>query len=121
GARADRERVRFLAPLFDLPAGVGGRRDADRAIVEHGDRLLDGGLGLVAEVAGCAFVELVDLGGEGGEVGAGCHGPDARSSAARRHSASVGTSAMRTWPSPPGPKNGPGAATIRGRPSRRAA
>ena len=107
-AGAEREQDRLLGPLVDVPAGVARRRDAHAAVVEQRQRLLDGGGGLVAQVARRALVELLDLGGEGGQVGGGTHAPDARRSAARRQSAGVGTSAMRTWPSPPGPKYGPG-------------
>ncbi len=111
-AGAEGEQDRLLGPLVDVPAGVGRRRDAHAAVVEQGQRLLDGGRGLLAEVARRALVELLDLGGEGGQVGGGVHAPDARRSAARRQSSGVGTSAMRTWPSPPGPKYGPGAITM---------
>ena len=72
-ARAEGEQDRLLDPLVDVPAGVGRRRDAHAAVVEQGQRLLDGGRGLVAEVARRALVELLDLGGEGGQVGGGAH------------------------------------------------
>src|SRR4051794_12202842 len=117
-ARAEGEQDRLLGPLVDVPARVRRRRDAHAAVVEQGQRLLDGGGGLLAEIARRALVEPVDLGGEGGQVCGGGHAADARRSAARRQSSGVGTSAMRTWPSPPGPKYGPGATTMPWRSSR---
>src|SRR3954452_1256707 len=83
-AEAEVLENRALGFLVHAPAAVDGLRDARLAAIESCDHLLD------------------PLGGELG------HNTRSRISAARSHSASVGTSASRQYPSPDGPKNVPG-------------
>src|SRR6185312_15642045 len=82
---------RRLRLLVDDPVVPGALGDADLAAVESGDR-------------------LVDL----------AHRTSSRIAAARSHSFGVGTSAIRTYPSPESPRYEPGATTTPWRSSRSA-
>src|SRR5205823_12481696 len=88
--RAEVVEDRRLHVLIDAPVVSGRLGDAYLAAVESSDRLV------------------------------GRHRTSRRISAARSHSACVGTRAKRTYPSPAGPKNEPGAATMPCSSSRRA-